>query len=597
MMLRLAMLAGVPALLLSALAGADTRALDNDWFLTDGDPAFRLHWPLEQTDSGWRVVIDKPDGTLFFKSQIADPEALHLLNTSNRRGPFAYYHDNGQVELEGHYDDQGRITGQSIFYWDNGNAREIRDYLPEGYHVLKAFHENGGLAMEALPDKGERTGREKHYRKDGSLRSRLYTRPAEQGGLADVRLNYDPQGNIVARVEANDDVQVSETIKDSHLVERLTFDRAGTWSLRERFNEDGDLIQRNRNLLPDNQKDGEQIFVTGEGVRRVSHYRKGKRHGASSSRRGDTWLAQGFYRNDQPVGRWFKVDEDTGEVTVTRYGDQGRFLGRYHIGADLVVHGDDGKPMAPAALREVERSLPPVGTSWLYQFNDAQSVTLTLTAINGGRADYEVGEGGITLREDLNAYQPESAEAGPTLRFPLHPGDVWRYDTESTVEVPVSKGGRWQYRYRTRVISRVDALEKIQVGAGTFAALRISREIAWRKDQARGEGAGLDNIRNGGDGLVEGFTRELLWYAPEAGRVVLKAHMESGDPNLLHRPAAQLLDNAATWFTELRALTGPGGKSHPGEPRYAREPRAGWIGFAMHANDTWEYRMQNHAVE
>lgn len=363
MIARLPVLAGLLGLLLSTLAGAGTRALDKDWFLTDGEPAYRLQWPLEQTDSGWRVVIEKPDGTLFFKSQVADPEALPLLHNSNRRGSFTYYHANGQVELKGHYSDQGRITGQSIFYWNNGNAREIRDYVPEGYHVVKAFHEGGNLAMEALPDKGERTGREKHYREDGSLRSRIYTQPAEEGGLADVRLNYDPQGNIVARVEANDDVQISETIKNGHRVKRLTFDRAGTWSLRERFNEDGDLIQRDRNLLPDHQRDGEQIFVTDEGVRRVSHYRKGKKHGASSSRRGDTWLALGFYRDDQPVGRWFRVDEDTGEVAVTRYDDDGKFLGRYRIGADLVVHDDAGKPMTPAALREVERSLPPVGTS------------------------------------------------------------------------------------------------------------------------------------------------------------------------------------------------------------------------------------------
>ncbi|AFT68882.1 hypothetical protein B5T_00597 [Alloalcanivorax dieselolei B5] len=45
------------------------------------------------------------------------------------------------------------------------------------------------------------------------------------------------------------------------------------------------------------------------------------------------------------------------------------------------------------------------------------------------------------------------------------------------------------------------------------------------------------------------------------------------------------------------ALTAPGETPHPGEPRYARNPPAGWIGFATHANDTWEYRMQNHAVK
>ena len=59
--------------------------------------------------------------------------------------------------------------------------------------------------------------------------------------------------------------------------------------------------------------------------------------------------------------------------------------------------------------------------------------------------------------------------------------------------------------------------------------------------------------------------------------------------------AADLLDNAATWFTELVALAGPGETPQAGEPRHAREPRAGWIGFPMVRNNTWEFLMLNHS--
>ncbi|UWN49547.1 hypothetical protein ASALC70_01759 [Alcanivorax sp. ALC70] len=589
------MLAGLLALLLSSLAGADTRALDEDWFPTDKEPAYQLHWPLEQTEGGWRVVVDRPDGSVFFEGRLVDPEAVPLLAKRNLRGPFTYYHDNGEVKLEGRYGDRGLITGKARYYWKNGNVREIRDYQPEGYDLLKAFHEGGSLSMERLPDKGERTFRERRYREDGSLMARVYTRPAEDGGLEDVRLNYDAEGNMVARVFEDDRRRISETLENGHLVKRLTFDQAGQWSLRERYNEDGDLIQRDRHLLPEYEQDGKQIFVDDEGVRRISHYRDGKRQGESSRRRGDTWLAQHFYRDDQPVGRWFDVDQDTGVVTVSRYDDAGEYQGRYQIGADLVVHDEDGKPGVPEALREVERTLPEAGTTWLYRFNDAEPVALTLTEKNGDRARYRVGEGQVTLEEDLDRYQPVDASYGPLLRFPLHPGDVWRYRTEQTVQVPAADGAHWRYRYRTRVTSKVSAVETIRVGAGTFKALRISREIAWRKDQASGEGGGLDRIENGGDGQVDGFTRELLWYAPEAGRVVLKARVESGYPSLLNRKAADLLDNAATWFTELVALAGPGESPRAGEPRHAREPRAGWIGFPMTRNNTWEFLMLNHS--
>lgn len=592
---RFPILTGLFALLLSALAGADTRALDGNMLFTDGEPYYQLHWPLEQVADGWRVVVDKADGTLYFKGRIADPEADDLLDDSNRRGPFTYYYDNGQPRMEGRYNDQGQTDGRATLYWENGQVREVRAFKPPGYRVLKAFHEDGGVALENLPDKGERSARMKRYREDGSLMLQEYIEPADQGGVRKVRLTYDDAGELTGRRVSNDRTHVSEDLKGGRLVERRTMDRADTWSVREHFNEDGELVQRQRHLSADYEKDGEQIFTTDDGVRQVDHYRNGKRDGEFTRKRGDTWLAQGVYRNDQPVGRWFEVDQGSGAVTVTRYDDAGKYLGGYRIGADVVAHDDDGKPVPPAALREVKRALPAEGTTWLYQFNAAAPVPLTLTSVDGGRARYQMGDGEATLEEDIDRYQPVDADGGPVLRFPLHPGDVWRYRTEETVKVPASDGAHWQYRYRTEITSTVSAVETIHVGAGTFKALRISRDIAWRKDQAGGEGGGLERVKNGDDGQVDGFTRELLWYAPEAGRVVLKAHLESGDPNLLGRPAGQLLDNAATWFTELVALAGPGDTARAGEPRHAREPRAGWIGFPMRRNNTWEYLMQSHS--
>jgi len=276
-MFRLPMLAGLMAVLISTTAAADQRALNRDWFFTDGEPVFLLHWPLKETEQGWRVVIDRPDGQVFFESYVADPGALLLLDNPNRRGPFTYYHDNGEVELEGRYNDRGAVTGEARFYWKNGNLREIRHYQPGGYQVIKAFHQDGSLSMEVLPDKGDQTLREKRYREDGSLVALIYTHPAEQGGLEDVRLTYDPQGNLLARSLANDRVQITEHFKNENLVRRVTSDRDGEWLLRERFDENGELKQRDRYLLPDYQLDGEQMFTTEDGERRVTHYRNGKR--------------------------------------------------------------------------------------------------------------------------------------------------------------------------------------------------------------------------------------------------------------------------------------------------------------------------------
>ena len=584
------------ALLLSGLAGADTRPLDGNMMFTEGEPYYLLHWPLEKAEDGWRVVVDKADGTLYFEGHVADPKADDLLDDDNRRGAFVYYYDNGQPRMEGRYGFKGRMHGRATLYWPNGQVREVRNIQPWGYLSISGFHEDGSVALETLPDKGNRSARMKRYREDGSLMLREYTERGDEG-FQRVRLIYDADGELTRRRVSDGAILISEEFKNGRMVERLTTDQMDTWSVRERFNEDGELVSRDRRLLPEYEKDGEQIFTSDDGVREVSHYRNGEQQGEFTRRRGETWVAQGFYRDDQPVGRWFEVDQDSGDVTVTLYDDDGEYLGGYRIGADLVVHDDDGKPTVPEAFQEVTRTLPEPGTTWLYQFNGAQPVALTLTEKDDSRARYDVGDGEATLEEDLQRYQPVDEDSGPMLRFPLHPGDVWRYRTEETVTVPASDGAHWQYRYRTETTSTVSAVETIRVGAGTFKALRISRDIAWRKDQASGEGGGLERIKNGGDGQVDGFTRELLWYAPEAGRVVLKAHLESGDPNLLGRPAGQLLDNGATWFTELVALAGPGASAEAGEPRHAREPQAGWIGFPMRRNNTWEYLMQAHSPQ
>lgn len=591
-------------LLLTIAASAETRALDLNMRLTSDKPAYRLHWPLTPSNAGWHVAVDRPDGTPYFTGTIADPEARPLLDKTNRRGAFVFYYDNGQAMLKGRYDDAGLIAGRARVYHPNGRLKEIRNYEPTGYDVIRAYHPDGSLAIETLPNQGKQTARSRRYREDGSLLEERYTVRNDHDGSVEIVLKYDRQHHLVERYKIRPDVQINETLENGRIVERLTTHGAQArrltthgnrgWSLHEFFNEAGQLIQRDRHLLPGYEKDGKQIHTYDDGVRRISRYHNGQQDGPFQSRRGDTWLKAGAYKNDQPVGRWFEVDDDSGDVRVTRYDDAGQYLGGYRIDAALVAHDANGKPTLADTLTEVRRTLPPPGTIWAYQHNDAAPVTLTLEAVDDGTARYDVDDGQSTLAERINRYQPIDAKSGPALRFPLHPGDTWQYDSEQIVRVPVEDDAHWQYRYRAHVTNHVAAVEKIHVGAGTFTTLRISRETTWQKDRPQGEGGRLDTIENGGDGVVEGFTRDLLWYAPKAGRVVLKAHMESGNANVLDRDAADLLDNAATWFTELVALTGPGEQASPAEPQYARAPQAGWIGFTMRRNNTWEYLMQSH---
>ncbi|RJS91778.1 hypothetical protein D3260_14375 [Salinisphaera sp. Q1T1-3] len=582
-------------LLLTAAAHAETRALNKDLERTDETPAYRLHWPLKKTDSGWEAIVDRPDGTPYLRCRIVDPNARPMLADDNRRGPVTFYYDNGQVRQTGQYGDGGRLIGKARTYRNDGSLRDVRRYTPAGYRLIKAFNADGSVALESLPDKGVRTERQKRYREDGSLMRQTHVEPDDNGDPMEVARRYDRQGELTERQEIHKTVQFTETLTDGHVVERQTFSRPEAWSITERFDENGRLIKRDRRLLPDFVEDGEQIFTTRDGVRRVSHYRQGKKHGLETGKRGGTWLHRIRYRNDHPVGLGFDVDPESGEVTFTRYDDTGKYLSRYDVEADLITHDADGKPSLPDAWATVRRTLPAPGTTWLYQFNDRHPVRLRLQTVKNGVARYDVADGQSVREESVARYQPMDAAGGPMLRFPLHPGDRWEYETERVIHVPADDGARWQYRYRTHVVSRVTAVETIRVGAGTFKALRIRRGISWFKDRPSGEGARFDRIEKNDDGTVKGFTQELLWYAPKAGRVVLKTHVASGLANVLDRPAADQLTNVATWFTELVGLAGPGESPSPASPQYARAPQARWIGFPMQRNNTWEYLMQSHS--
>ncbi len=578
-------------------AQAATRGLDEKWHFTDQSPAYQVQWPPQQSGELWRVDIDYAGGGLAFEGYIADPQSDEPLAQENRRGDYVFYHENGKPHLKGQYDDEGLITGIETVYRRDGSREELRQYEPDGYYPVKRFYADGSVELESLESTAERQDPIKRYRRDGSLLMDYFTLQRE-GAPVRVRLSYDPQGRVTQRKEeANGEVMTEEYRADGSLKERNRRGQGESYrSITQAYDEQGKLKYRRQVMMPDFDYDGLQVHVDGD-TRSEEHYKNGLQEGLYTVRRDGQLLRRGEYHDDKPVGDWFETDKNSGAVTFISYDDHGEFQHQFEIGADLVVRDDQGIPGLPEAFQEVTRTLPEVGTTWLYQFNDAEPVVLTLTEKDGDQARYQVGQGQATLEEDVHRYQPVDQENGPMLRFPLHPGDVWRYRTEDTVKVPASDGAHWQYRYRTQITSTVSAVETIRVGAGTFKALRISREIAWRKDQASGEGGGLDRIKNGGDGQVDGFTQELLWYAPEAGRVVLKAHMESGDPNLPGRPAEQLLDNAATWFTELVALAGPGDTAEAGEPRHARAPQAGWIGFPMQRNNTWEYLMQSHSPQ
>lgn len=93
------------------------------------------------------------------------------------------------------------------------------------------------------------------------------------------------------------------------------------------------------------------------------------------------------------------------------------------------------------------------------------------------------------------------------LRFPLSSGETWSFD------YVVRSNGR---EVKVRQTATVRGWEEINVPAGSFRALRVEHD-------------GRYSASEGGYGW-SGKIRETYWYAPDAGRVVMREyHDTKGD--------------------------------------------------------------------
>lgn len=575
---------------------AATRGLDSNWQFTDENTVYQIQWPPKKVGSLWKVVITTSRSAKVYTGFIANPDVPQPLAKGNRRGSYTYYRF-GQPVRSGQYDDTGHKTGIQTFYRGNGQVKKRVLFTEHGHSPIKTYYASGQLQMTVLPDTQDKYARSKHYNKDGSLGSYKYTEQ-KQGKTVQVTLFYDDNDEVEERDITWPHRQVVEYLRDGVVRETRIHDPGSNWWIKKEYNAQGELQSRHRRLWASFEKDGLQIEVSNTGVRTELHYNEGQRDGLFTRALDGKLLARGRYDHGQRVGDWFSTNRDANTVTFKHYGGNGEVITSYTFGRKLVERNDQGIPQVPQKWVKTKRRLPPVGTIWLYQTGDNKPVALTLKSVGESRATYDVAHGKATLVEDIDTYRrANDHQLGIPLKFPLSPGKEWSNSYTATITVQGPNESSWQYRYRANAYNQVLKVERITVGAGTFTTYLVDRRINWTKDQASGEGF-FSRYHNAGDGVVSGSTRNLLWYAPKAGRVILRAHQVSGWSHLFNDSPEAFLNSARTMITELVGMAQPDESPRSHEARYtSKPPHVGWIGFKLYANDTWEYLMVWHTPE
>ncbi len=162
---------------------------------------------------------------------------------------------------------------------------------------------------------------------------------------------------------------------------------------------------------------------------------------------------------------------------------------------------------APALVR-AEAPAFAVGEEWEFDYRSdldpaqnaryaqaVSSVSASETAISlsGGRSGFALIDANTNYRRSgASEFEPSDQR----LEFPLFVGKSW---TASYLY----RNGSWRSECKRQ--AKVEAVERVETPAGIFEAFRIAEKTLWQSDELYGG---------------SGVTRETLWYAPSAKRIV-----------------------------------------------------------------------------
>lgn len=244
--------------------------------------------------------------------------------------------------------------------------------------------------------------------------------------------------------------------------------------------------------------------------------------------------------------------------------------------------------------KPLDRLLPKPGAKWIYSNGTDITTEIELTSgSSSGVVTYSYPKFNNTFQEDIATYSdinPLRKGKKILIRFPLKDGDKWEDSFSEKGKIQLVENTAATYDYEEQSKSYVVGIELIKTAAGTFKTFHILRFAQWKKTNPVAIEQS-NSIRTEG-GIVAGYTRTDIWFAPAIGRAILKAQRTAGSERYLETD--DVLKMADAQIIELIAYSD---EKHScktnSKPSLARPGDVLQATWPMRRNDTWEFYMQN----
>ncbi|WP_368873287.1 toxin-antitoxin system YwqK family antitoxin [Shewanella algae] len=265
------------------------------------------------------------------------------------------YHRNGELSYIDTFGPKGQ-QGKAYEYWDTG-AKEAEYVYVDGQRQgpAKRWHKNGQLSWEGSYLQNREHGESRHYDAQGQLtRVEHYQQGKKVGEQQTFYANssqlqhlerFDNQGRLVfeqkfavggsktmefsARFVKDKQILDRQYFKEGKLSSRMQQDMTRVWTLFQKFDASGVVIEREEKLK--GKREGltlqsYQGIWDDEPYIETSYYKEGKLHGAYEKKLvSGKLLEQGEYANDKKVGTWTYLDARNRSTEA--YDSQGRLHG------------------------------------------------------------------------------------------------------------------------------------------------------------------------------------------------------------------------------------------------------------------------------
>jgi len=271
------------------------------------------------------------------------------------------YHANGQLASRANYGANG-MEGRYESFYDNGKPEQSVNmvagkyqgerlyWTKEGWLYTKEFYLNGKMHGEVLIyqaadilqeikhyQHGKQVGNQQRFKGPGLL---AMQQEYDNDGREIQNITYDDAGNVVTQTDTqylakgliSTEQRFDATGKLTHQYQR---DTAKDWSLRQRFDSAGELIERDEQLK--GQYEGLYIGAGWNGYVRQINYSKGQMHGAyREDNAEDGSFVKGQYHLGLKVGQWITQNTDT--TRNEQFNQQGQLNGEQsEISADGTI--------------------------------------------------------------------------------------------------------------------------------------------------------------------------------------------------------------------------------------------------------------------